>query len=245
MTPLGKVTLVGAGPGDPDLITIRGVRALEQADVVLYDRLAGKEVLKYANPAAELISVGKRPGNHSVTQDQINQLLVDYVKQGKRVVRLKNGDPFVFGRGGEETDTLTAAGIPFDVVPGITAAVAAGASCNLPLTKRGLSSCVTLVTGHEDPTKEHTDVNWTALAATKGTIVIYMAMTHLESVVKKLIESGFPPDMPAAVICRATRPDQKSVAAPIEKLPALVAERGLTPPSVVIIGRVVQIDQFE
>lgn len=245
MTSVGRVTLVGAGPGDPELITLRGVRALEDADVVLYDRLAGKDVLKYANPAAKLISVGKRCGNHSVTQDQINQLLLDYVRQGKHVVRLKNGDPFVFGRGGEEADTLIAAGIPFDVVPGITAAVAAGASCNLPLTKRGLSSCVTLVTGHEDPTKEHTDVNWTALAATKGTIVIYMAMTYLESVVKILIDSGFPPDIPAAVICRATRPDQQSVAAPIAELPALVAKHQLTPPSVVIIGRVVELDKFK
>jgi len=244
MTSSGRVTLVGAGPGDPELITLRGVHALEEADVVLYDRLVPKEILTYANPKAELVSVGKRCGDHSVPQEKINQLMVDYVTQGKKVVRLKSGDPFVFGRGGEEVEMLIEARIPVEVVPGITAAVAAGASINLPLTKRGLSSCVTLVTGHEDPTKEHSDVHWAALACTKGTIVIYMAMAHLEAVVMKLIDSGLPADTPAAVICKATQPDQKSVASPIEHLPALAAQYELTPPSVVIIGQVVDLENF-
>lgn len=245
MTSKGRVTLVGAGPGDPELITLRGKRALEEADVVLYDRLVPKDILTYANPDAELVSVGKRCGDHSVPQERINQMLLEYVSAGKKVVRLKNGDPFVFGRGGEEVDTLIESGMQVEVVPGITAAVAAGASLNVPLTKRGLSSCVTLVTGHEDPTKDHSDVHWAALACTKGTIVIYMAMAHLKSVVAKLIESGFPADTPAAVICRATHPDQKSVSGTISQLPALVEEHKLTPPSVVIIGRVVEENRAE
>ncbi|NIO27722.1 MAG: uroporphyrinogen-III C-methyltransferase [Candidatus Latescibacteria bacterium] len=242
MTPQGRVFLVGAGPGDPELITLRGVRALQQADIVLYDRLVSKEILGHAQPDAELVYVGKRCGSHSVPQEEINRRLVDYARRGKHVVRLKNGDPFVFGRGGEEADALAEAGIPFEVIPGVTAAVAAGACCGLPLTKRSVSSCVTLVTGHEDPTKDQSDINWAALACTKGTIVIYMAMAHLQQVVTRLIDSGLPADTPAAVISKATMPDQVCLAAPLEELPPLVQERGVTPPSVVIIGKVVQIE---
>jgi uroporphyrin-III C-methyltransferase len=242
MSVQGRILLVGAGPGDPELITLRGMHALQQADVVLYDRLVSKDVLKYARSDAQLVDVGKRCGGHSISQEEINRMLIDFARQGKKVVRLKNGDPFVFGRGGEEADALAEKGIPFEVIPGITAAVAAGAACTSPLTKRGVSSCVTLVTGHEDPTKEHSDVDWAALACTKGTIVIYMAMAYLESVVSKLIASGLPPDTPGAIICKATLPEQKCLKGRLSELPRLVKERGLTPPSVIIIGHVVEIE---
>ena len=239
MTLKGRVTLVGAGPGDPGLITVHGKAALQQADVVLYDRLVAKEILDFARTDAELVNVGKAKGVHSIPQEEINRLLVDYASRGNYVVRLKNGDPFVFGRGGEETAALAEAGIPFDVIPGITAAAAAGAYCGLPLTKRGISSSVTLLTGHEDPTKDHSDINWSALAESGSTLVLYMAMAHLDEVVANLIKSGKAPDTPAAVICKATTPDQVHVIGTLENLPRLVIEKGLTPPSIVIIGEVV------
>ncbi len=239
----GSVTLVGAGPGDPELITLRGARALAEADVVLYDRLAGVEMLQHARPGAELISVGKRCGDHSVPQDEINRRLVEFARSGKRVVRLKNGDPFVFGRGGEEADELAAAGIPVEIVPGVTAAVAAGAATGIPLTLRGVSSCVTLVTGHEDPTKEHSDVDWASLAASGSTLVIYMAMANLEKLVTRLLDAGLAGTTPAAVVCRATRPDQRRITARLEELHKRVTEEQLTPPSVVIIGGVVSLEE--
>jgi uroporphyrin-III C-methyltransferase len=239
MTIPGKAWLVGAGPGDPELITLRGVHAIERADVVLYDRLVAQELLAFARPNAELVDVGKRRGDHPVPQEEINRLLVGHVRNGKNVVRLKSGDPFVFGRGGEEAEALAAAGLVFEVIPGITAAVAAGASCIIPLTKRGVSSCVTLVTGHEDPQEDTSNVDWAALARVGGTVVIYMGMAHLEKTVATLIASGFAPDTPAAVVREATMPGQAIVAAPLEKLPAAAAERGLEPPAVVIIGNVV------
>lgn len=242
MTKPGLVSLVGAGPGDPGLITVRGVDALEHADVVLYDRLVTKEILSYAKRDAEMVYVGKGCGSHSMPQEEINRLLVDYAKRGKRVVRLKSGDPYVFGRGGEETEELEKAGIPYEVIPGVTAAIAAGAYCGLPLTKRGVSSCLTLVTGHEDPTKDKSDVNWSALAQTEGTIVVYMAMAHLDRLVSKLVSSGFAPDTPAAVISKATTPEQVSVTGTLQELPRLVQESKLIPPSVIVIGKVVRID---
>jgi uroporphyrin-III C-methyltransferase len=237
---IGQVTLVGAGPGDPELITVRGLKALQQADIVLYDRLVGADILEFARPGAELVSVGKRCGCHSVPQERINELLIEHARAGKRVVRLKNGDPFIFGRGGEEADALAAADVPFEVIPGVTAASAAGACCVLPLTRRGVSSCVTLVTGHEDPTKGRSDVDWAALARLDHTLVIYMAMAHLELVVSKLISSGLSPATPAAVISQASLPQQTTLAATLEELPARVRERGLAPPSIVVIGPVAE-----
>ncbi|MFH1756318.1 MAG: uroporphyrinogen-III C-methyltransferase [Candidatus Latescibacterota bacterium] len=243
MTKAGYVSLVGAGPGDPGLITLRGVEALKKADVVLYDRLVTKEILQYAKPDAEMVYVGKGCGNHSMPQDDINRLLIEYAQRGNHVVRLKSGDPYVFGRGGEETEELEKAGIPYEVIPGITAAIAAGAYCGLPLTKRGVSSCLTLVTGHEDPTKDHSDVNWAALAQSKGTIVIYMAMAHLDRLVSKLIASGFAADTPGAVISNATTPQQKTITGKLQDLAKLAKEHNLAPPSVIVIGEVVQIRQ--
>jgi uroporphyrinogen III methyltransferase/synthase len=231
MTDRRRVILVGAGPGDPGLLTIRGKEALQQADVVLYDRLVTREILDFARPGAELVNVGKGKGVHSIPQEEINR--------GRYVVRLKNGDPFVFGRGGEETRALAEAGIPFEVIPGITAAMAAAAYCGLPLTQRGLSSSLTLLTGHEDPTKGRSDINWRALAESGGTLVLYMGMAHLAEVVGNLIDSGKAADTPAAVICKATTPDQVQVIGTLAELPRLVAEKGLTPPSIVIIGEVV------
>jgi len=242
MSTAGRVTLVGAGPGDPELITLRGVRALQRADVVLYDRLVAREILEHARPDAELVYVGKRCGGQSVPQEEINRLLVEHARSGRAVVRLKNGDPFVFGRGGEELEALEAAGIPFEVVPGITAALAAGAYCGVPLTLRGQSSSVTLITAHEDPRKGHSDVDWAALARSGSTLVLYMAMAHLEDVVSKLMASGVPEDMPAAIITRATLPEQVSLRAPLNQLPGLVRKHNLVPPSVMIIGAVAGFD---
>ena len=239
----GYVSLVGAGPGDPGLITVRGVDALKKADVVLYDRLVTKEILDYARADAEMIYVGKGCGSHTMPQEEINRLLVEYAKRGNHVVRLKSGDPYVFGRGGEETEELETADIPYEVIPGVTAAIAAGAYCGLPLTRRGVSSCLTLVTGHEDPTKAKSDVNWTALAKTNGTIVIYMAMAHLDRLVSKLVDSGFAPETPAAVISKATTPEQITISGTLQDLPHLVRERNMTPPSVIVIGKVVPIKQ--
>jgi uroporphyrinogen III methyltransferase/synthase len=235
---LGRVTLIGAGPGDPELITVRGLRVLEEADVVVYDRLAAPELLAHARPDAELIDVGKRASRHTMPQAEINRMLVDFGRSGKRVARLKGGDPFLFGRGGEEVEALAAAGIPVEVVPGVTAASGASACCGIPLTVRGLSSSVTLVTGHEDPTKGRSDVDWAALARAGGTIVIYMGMGRLEEIASALMAGGMPEDTPAAVVRRATTPEQRIVEAPLGRIAGAVREHGLGPPALVIIGEV-------
>ena len=234
----GRVTLIGAGPGDPELITVRGLRVLSEADVVVYDRLAAPELLSHVRPDAELIDVGKRASRHTMPQAEINRLLVELAKSGKRVARLKGGDPFLFGRGGEEVEALAAAGVPFEVVPGVTAASGASACCGIPLTVRGLSSSVTLVTGHEDPTKGRSDVDWAALARAGGTIVVYMGMGRLEEIASALMAGGMPEDTPVAVVRRATTPEQKMVEAPLGRIAEAVREQGLGPPALVIIGEV-------
>ena len=238
MSACGRIYLIGAGPGDPELITVRGLRVLEEADVVVYDRLAAPELLAHARPDADLVDVGKRASRHTMPQAEINSLLVDLGASGKRVARLKGGDPFLFGRGGEEMQALAAAGIPFEVVPGVTAASGASAHCGIPLTVRGLSSSVTLVTGHEDPTKGRSDVDWAALARTGGTLVVYMGMGRLNEITEALVAGGMSADTPAAVIRRATTPEQRSVRAPVSEIAKVVRERGITPPALLIVGRV-------
>lgn len=237
-----KVYLVGAGPGDPGLITVKGAALISRADVVVYDFLANRRLLSRMKEGAEAVCVGKRAGKHTKTQEETNQLLVDLWQEGKEVVRLKGGDPFVFGRGGEEAEALTEAGIPYEVIPGVTAALGAGGYAEIPLTVRGITSSVTLVTGHEDPTKEESDIDWAALARTRSTLVIYMAMAHLEEVAARLIAGGLPPETPAALVGRATMPDQVSLTATLKDLPGIVRERDLKPPSVVIIGKVVDLE---
>lgn len=236
----GKVFLVGAGPGDPGLITVRGKQLIETADAVVYDALANSILLPpgaRATGRPELYYVGKRSGaKDTVTQDEINSLLVKLAREGKRVVRLKGGDPFVFGRGSEEAQAMNDASVSFEIVPGITAGIAAPAYAGIPVTHRGLSTSVTFVTGHEDPAKPNTQTNWAALAKSGGTIVLYMGVKTLSNVSAALIGGGMPGDVPAAAIQWGTHPKQRTVVATLETLPAKAAEQNLSAPVITVIG---------
>src|SRR2546421_9965048 len=207
----GTVYLVGAGPGDPGLITRRAAELIASADVILHDRLIPVGILDEARPDAELRYVGKEPGRPAVPQEQIEEQLIDLARGGRSVVRLKGGDPFVFGRGGEEAQALAAAGIPFEVVPGVTAGGAAPAYAGIPVTHRDAASAVAFVTGHEDPTKPESALDWAALAAFPGTIVVYMGVRRLDAISDALTAGGRPADQPAALIERGTMPGQRSV----------------------------------
>ena len=204
-----KVYLVGSGPGDPELLTIKAKRLIESADVILYDQLPGEAILSMLPESAERIDVGKYAGNHKLSQWQINELLVKRAKEGKMVVRLKGGDPYLFGRGGEEAQALAAEGIKVEVVPGITSAIAVPAYAGIPVTHRDFASMVTFITGHEDPDKEDTSLDWELLARFEGTLVILMGVSMLERNVKELVRHGKSIDTPVAVIERGTRPDQR------------------------------------
>lgn len=232
------VYLVGAGPGDPGLITVRGRELLERADVVVFDRLAHPSLLDLAPEAATRIDVGKAPGRVAMDQDGINATLVEHGRTGATVVRLKGGDPFVFGRGGEEAEVLIDAGIPFEVVPGITSAIAAPAYAGIPVTHRGLSTHVTIVTGHEDPAKGTTDTDWTALARAGGTLVILMGAGRLEAIVDLLIEHGRSPDTPVAAVRWGTRAEQSTTRATLSTITAL----GVASPSAIVVGAVAGLD---
>jgi uroporphyrinogen III methyltransferase/synthase len=233
----GKVYLVGAGPGDPGLFTLKGKRCLEEADVVVYDHLANPRLLRYAKPEAELIHVGKQAGQHTLPQEEIGRLLVARAGEGKVVVRLKGGDPFVFGRGGEEAEDLAAADIPFEVVPGVTSAVAAPAYAGIPLTHRDFTSTVAFITGHEDPTKEETGIAWDKIATGIGTLVFFMGVGQLPEIVAKLTRHGRSPSTPAAVIRWGTRAEQEVVTGTLADL----AEKslGMKPPALIVVGEVV------
>ncbi len=236
----GKVFFVGAGPGEPDLITLRGKQLIDSADAVVYDALANSALLP---PGAretgrpELYYVGKRGGaKNPVTQHEINELLVKLAREGKRVVRLKGGDPFVFGRGSEEAQAMNDASIPFDIVPGITAGIAAPAYAGIPVTHRGLSTSVTFVTGHEDPAKPHTQTNWSALAKSGGTIVLYMGVKTLASITSALLKDGMPPEVPAAAIQWGTHPRQRTVVATLETIASKVEQENIGAPAIIVIG---------
>ena len=208
----GKVYLIGAGPGDPGLITVRGKYLLERAEVVVYDYLASEKLLKHVPPTAELIYAGKKGGGkHTHTQKEINQMLVDHALAGKNVIRLKGGDPFIFGRGGEEVQELAAAGVAFEVVPGVTSATAAATYAGIPITHRDYTASVAFLTGHEDPTKEDSNINWEKIATGAGTIVIYMGIKNLPVIVEKLIRYGRDPKTPVAIVRWASTPEQQSV----------------------------------
>ena len=242
MNKIGKVYLVGAGPGDPGLITVRGKSLLQRAEVVVYDYLAGKKLLKHAPISAELIYVGKKGGvEHSHTQEEINQMLVDRALQGKMVVRLKGGDPFIFGRGGEEVQRLFAAGVPFEVVPGVTSATAAATYAGIPITHRDYTASVAFLTGHEDPTKENSGINWEKLATGVGTLVIYMGIKNLPIIVANMIKYGRDPKTPVAVVRWASTPEQRSVVGTLETIAQVVKDAGIKPPSLIIIGEVVSL----
>ena len=238
MTAIGKVYLVGAGPGDPGLVTLRAAQLLRDADLILHDALVDERILALANPAAELISVGKRAGGSRTEQSEINRLLVDYARAGRTVLRLKGGDPFLFGRGGEEALALAEAGIAFEVVPGVTSAVAAGAYAGIPLTHRGLASACIFVTGHEDPTKAESDVNWQELAGSGATICIYMGLAQLGPLTQKLIDAGRSADEPAALVSCATLPEQKTLTSTLAEIAEAATETGITPPAILIVGQV-------
>ncbi|MGE0025746.1 MAG: uroporphyrinogen-III C-methyltransferase [Thermoleophilia bacterium] len=234
----GIVHLVGAGPGDPGLLTVAGRRALEDAEVVVHDRLGTEQLLPLCRPDAQLIDAGKAPGRAALTQEQINAVLVEHGAAGKRVVRLKGGDPFVFGRGGEEAQALTAAEVPYVVVPGVTSAIAAPAYAGIPITHRGVATAFTVVTGHEDPDKPSEQTDWAALAATGGTLSILMGMGRLAGIAEALIAGGRSPDEPAAAVQWGTTPRQRSVVATLSTLPDRVREAGLGSPAVVVVGPV-------
>jgi uroporphyrinogen III methyltransferase/synthase len=236
------VYLVGAGPGDPGLITIRGKQLLERADVLIYDYLASRKLLKYVPRDAEFIYAGKRGGSkHTHTQDEINQMLVDRAKAGKKVVRLKGGDPFIVGRGGEEIEELVKAGIPFEVVPGVTSATAAATYAGIPITHRHYTSSVAFVTGHEDPTKEDSNIAWDKLATGVGTIVVYMGIKNLQSITEKIIKYGRDPQTPVAVVRWASTSEQRTVVGNLANIAEVVRKNDIKPPSLVVIGEVVNL----
>lgn len=237
----GIVYLVGAGPGDPGLITAKGLKCLRRADVVVYDFLANPLFLEEAPPQAERIFVGKTRGCHTTPQEEINALLARKAGKGKRVVRLKGGDPFVFGRGGEEAQYLARLGIPFEVVPGITAAFAAGAYAGIPVTHRDYTTSIGLITGHLDPKKKMASLDWTKLAKGMGTLAFYMGMGNLTLIAGELISHGRSPQTPVAVISWATTARQQTLVATLETVVDAVGKQGLQPPAVILVGEVVNL----
>jgi uroporphyrinogen III methyltransferase/synthase len=239
----GKVYLVGAGPGDPGLLTVKGLKLLARADVIVYDQLAGPELLEEARPEAEVIYVGKKAGGHTLPQGGINQLLVDKAKAGLRVVRLKGGDPFVFGRGGEEAEVLAAAGVPFEVVPGVTSAVAVPAYAGIPVTHRAYTTLVTFITGHEDPTKEESTIPWANLGKNPGTLVFLMGVKNLAENCRRLVEAGRSGDTPAAVIQSGTLPGQRTVTGTLADIAAKARQAGIEPPAILVVGGVAALRQ--
>ncbi len=237
---LGKVYLVGAGPGDPGLLTLKGKTLLECADVVIYDALVSPQILALISPHAEQINAGKRRGRHSMIQEETTQLMIAKAQTHAVVVRLKGGDPFVFGRGGEEMEELVAAGVPVEVVPGVTSGIAAPAYAGIPLTHRNYSSSVTFVTGHEATGKYRPDVNWEAIARGSETIVIYMGIHNLSAIVPQLIAAGRSPQTPVALIRWGTRSDQQELIGTLETIAQQVEESGFEAPAIAAIGNVVQ-----
>ena len=241
MMKTGKVCLVGAGPGDPGLISVKGLECIKKAEVIIYDRLLDEQLLDSASPAAERIYVGKMAGEHTKPQDEINMLLVAKAREGKTVVRLKGGDPFVLGRGGEEAESLAQNKIAFEVVPGITSAVAVPAYAGIPVTHRGMASSFTVITGHEAPGKDNSNLNWGKLASGVDTLVFLMGMKNLPEIVSKLREHGRPIGTPVAVIKQGTKPEQVTVTGTLEDIVAKVQQHRLAPPAIIIVGEVVKL----
>jgi uroporphyrinogen III methyltransferase/synthase len=239
--PTGKVYLIGAGPGDPGLITVKGLECLKGADVVIDDYLANPALLEGLDATVERIHVGKRHGSHLYSQEQINEMLVTHARAGRIVARLKGGDPFIFGRGGEEAAALAAAGVPFEVVPGVTAATAVAAYAGIPLTHRGMNASVTFVTGQETPGRKETLIHWDDLGRAGGTLVFFMGVKSLEAITARLIDAGRDPDTPTAVIHWGTLPAQRTVAGRLGDIARKVAEAGLEPPALTVVGDVVSL----
>jgi len=239
--PAGTVSLVGAGPGDPDLITVKGLRLIRRADVIAYDRLIPMELLDEARPDAELVNVGKLPQKHRVPQSAINDLLIDRASKGLNVVRLKGGDPFVFGRGGEEALACFVAGVPFEVVPGISSAIAVPAYAGVPVTFRDCASAFTVFTGHEDPSKPESSIDYAALAgaARLGTLVLLMGVSHLPEISQRLIAAGVAPETPALTIEWGTTPQQRVVEGMLDTIAARALDAHIQAPALTVIGSVV------
>jgi uroporphyrinogen III methyltransferase/synthase len=237
----GKVYLVGAGPGDIGLLTIKGLKCLKKAEVVVYDFHLNAQILNYINHHAEFIYAGKRGGHHTIEQEDINKILVQKAKEGKIICRLKGGDPFIFGRGGEEAEVLSKEGIEFEVVPGVSSSIAAPAYAGIPLTHRLYSSSFAVVPGYEDPTKKESSIQWDKLATGVGTIVFLMAVKNIDFICQKLIENGRPPETPTAVIRWGTRADQKTIIGTLKTIPDIIKEKEIKPPAVIVIGEVVKL----
>ena len=236
----GKVYIIGAGPGDPGLITVKGLRCLKEADVVIYDHLVSEEIVRQAKEPAHLIYAGKKGGEHTLPQDEINRRLVEEAKQGNIVARLKGGDPFIFGRGGEEAETLAQAGISFEVIPGVTSAVAVPAYAGIPLTHRGYTSTLAFVTGHEDPTKDKSDIDWETLAGI-GTLVFFMGVKNLRHITTNLMVHGKEGDTPAALIRWGTTEDQETLTGTLSDIARKAEARKFSPPAILVVGDVVNL----
>lgn len=237
----GKVFLVGAGPGDPGLITVRGMECIRIADVVVYDYLAPTSCLEYASKEAELIYVGKKEGYHTIPQEDINRLIIEKARQGLIVTRLKGGDPYIFGRGGEEAETLEKEGIFFEVIPGVTAAIAAPAYAGIPLTHRDYTSTLAFVTGHEAPNKANSRINWSALATGIGTLIFFMGVKNLPNITRQLVQHGMPADTPIALVRWGTTPHQITVSGTLETIVEQVEAAGLKAPAIIVVGKVVNL----
>jgi len=238
---IGKVYLVGAGPGDPGLLTLKAKECLEKADVVIYDYLANDSFLNYADEKAELVYVGKKHGSHTMSQEDINRLIVDNAQQGLTVVRLKGGDPFIFGRGGEEAQELAKAGVSFEVIPGVTSAIAVPTYAGIPLTHRDFTSTVAFITGHEDPTKETSSIAWDKLATAVGTMVFLMGVGNLPKIAESLMEHGRSPHTPVALIYRGTVPEQKTVVGTLQDIAERAQKEGMKPPAIIVVGDIVSL----
>ncbi|REK75915.1 uroporphyrinogen-III C-methyltransferase [Paenibacillus paeoniae] len=235
----GKVYLVGAGPGDPKLITVRGLECLKDSDVVVYDRLASPRLLRYAKPGAEMVYVGKLPDRHTMKQEEINRLLVDLALAGKTVTRLKGGDPTIFGRVGEEAELLQENGIEYDIVPGITSAIAVPAYAGIPVTHRDLASSLSIVTGHESPDKLDRSIYWDKVTNATGTLLFLMGVAKIGYIADQLIKHGKPPGTPVALVRWGTRVEQETIVGTLETIEAIVKEANFQPPAVIIVGEVV------
>jgi uroporphyrinogen III methyltransferase/synthase len=241
MKPGGKVYLVGAGPGDAGLLTVRGAELLRRAEVVIYDGLVNPELLRLAPPSAELIYGGKHDRTRCVSQEELNALLLARAREGRQIVRLKGGDPYMFGRGGEEAEALAQAGIPFEVVPGVSSVQSVPAYAGIPLMHRRYNSSVTIVTGHEDPASPDNPLDWPQLARVPGTLVVLMGLKHIRQIAAALQDNGRPSDTPVAIISRGTTERQRTVVGTLASIADQVELAQLPPPAVTVIGEVVHL----
>ncbi len=237
---MGKVYLTGAGPGDIDLLTVKALRVVREADVIIYDRLANPDILKEAKPGCEFVYVGKEDGRHTLPQDQINEVIYKKAMENESVVRLKGGDPLVFGRGGEEAKYLRERGVEFEFIPGVTSAISVPAYAGIPVTHRGVAVSFKVVTGHETPNKEHSQVDWESMKADE-TIIFLMGLHNLRNIAENLVKVGRPKDTPCAVISKGTTPDQKSVTGTLENIYEKVKDAQIQTPALIVVGKVVEL----